>query len=65
MQKKEKKLLTFYRQLPPEDQAAVLSNVRTACVAENSVRKILAPFTRADGDSGKGAWGEMIKAIVP
>jgi hypothetical protein len=41
MQKKEKELLACYRQLPPEDQVAVLSHVRTAHAAENSVKKIV------------------------
>jgi hypothetical protein len=65
MQNREKKLLACYRQLSPEEQAAVLSHVRTARIAENSVRKILASFTRADSDSRAGAWGEIIKVIVP
>lgn len=50
----EKEMLNCYRQLPPEDRAAVLSHVRTAYLAENAVRKALAPAPPTDSNGGKG-----------
>ncbi|GHT65029.1 hypothetical protein FACS1894110_05960 [Spirochaetia bacterium] len=54
MPDREKELLNCYRQLPPEDQAEVLAHVRTARIAENSVKKTLAPILLGDGGIGKG-----------
>jgi hypothetical protein len=58
MPEKEKDLLNCFRQLPPEDQAAVLSHVRTAQIAENSIRKILTPVPSADCSNNGGLYNE-------
>jgi hypothetical protein len=54
MPDREKELLNCFRQLPPEDQAEVLSHVRTAQIAENSVKERGAPVPAAGGEAGKG-----------
>jgi hypothetical protein len=65
MAEKEEELLACYRQLAPEEQAAVLSHVRTARIAENSVRKTLTAVMLAAGDTGNGERRKVAKAVIP
>ncbi|GHV79299.1 hypothetical protein AGMMS49944_10900 [Spirochaetia bacterium] len=60
MPDREKELLNYFRQLPPEDQAAVLSRVRSARGAENSAKKAPAKASAEDGGSGKGLMGGKV-----
>jgi hypothetical protein len=48
MSDREKELLNCFRQLPPEDQAGVLSHTRTAHTAEKSVKKIFTPVPQKE-----------------
>lgn len=60
MPDREKELLNCFRQLPPEEQAAVLSRVRSVRRAENAIKKAPVQASAEDGGSGKGVMGEKV-----
>ena len=70
MPEREKVLLNCFRLLPPEDQSAVLSHVRTAYAAENTATMMPARVSAGDSGGGKevkrgkrrgAGYGDMIE----